>query len=598
MEFKYIAILVCLILLAFSLFKEFKRTDKSRLIWRILASVLAIGCFALLIIPIKYETHLQQRANEIFLLTDGTNPDSVSKIKGKKYILSSANATELKSSKAKSIENLSYFLKANTTIKKLNIYGYGLTDSELKSSKGYEISFHPSANPTGIISANWQPKIKATKSFLVQGIFQNAGKKPVKLILKGLGSTIDSVNINAQSTSPFSFKNKPKQTGKAIYQLIALQEGDTIAKEPVPFIVEEQPPMKVLILASFPDFEYKFLKKWLYDNQYPLAFRSQISKNKYSTDFLNMDSLNLNRINSTTLKRFDVLIIDEEELAAINTEERSSIDNAASNGMGLFIRISTVKPTTTLSAKFSRYETPALKEKTLSLNIKDENSKLTKLPIEQNLFLKAGTNDQPLITDNTNKILVNSRISGAGKIIISSLSATYNWLLSGKKADYTDYWSTLLSKIARKKLELQSLRIIPQFPVVNQKIRFIADLSEENKIPSIKIDDVKLSPRQNMELPFQWDAISWPQKEGWNNLSVNQLNQSFYVYQRNDWQSLKNQAKIESREQFLKNSVDVSDKNAKTNQIIYNEVSKWYFFAGFLLSAAFLWYESRIIKDK
>ena len=598
MEFKYIAILVCLILLAFCLFKEITRADKSRLFWRILASVIAVAYFTLLIVPIKYETHLQQNANEIVLLTNGTNPDSISKIKGKKYILGSANTAELKNIKAVPVADLSYFLKANPTFQKLNIYGYGLTDSELKDAAGHEISFHPSAKSTGIISVNWQAKLKATNDLLVQGTYQNAGNKSVKLLLKGLGFSIDSLIINPQSTVPFSFKNKPKQNGKAVYQLITLQGNDTISKEPVPFLVEDQTPMKVLILASFPDFEYKFLKKWLFDNQYPLAFRSQISKNKYSSDFLNMDSLSLNRVNSAALKRFDVLIIDEEELASISVEERASIDQAVNNGMGLLIRISNAKSATALSGRISRYETPAPKEKTLSLNIKNEDFKLTKLPFEQTLFLKASITDQPLITDNTNKILVSSRINGSGKIIISSLSATYNWLLSGNKADYASYWASLISKTARKRAEIQTVEIIPQFPVLNQKIRFIADFKEGGKTPSIMINDIKLSPRQNIELPFQWDAVSWPQNEGWNDLYINQVNQSFYVYKKEDWQLLKNQAKTDLMQQFIENTSRRNNKIAITDQIIQNEISKWWFFAGFLLAASFLWHESRIVKGK
>ena len=598
MEFKYIAILVCLILLAFSLFKEITRTDKSRLVWRILATAIAIACFALLIVPIKYETRLQQNANEIVLLTNGTNPDSISKIKGKKYILSSANTAELKNIKAIPVADLSYFLKANPTFHKLNVYGYGLTESELNDASGHEITFHPSAKSTGIIWVNWQGKLKATSDFRVQGTYQNPGNKSVKLLLKGLGSSIDSIIIKPQSTLPFSFKNKPKQIGKAVYQLISLQGNDTISKEPVPFLVEEQTPLKVLILASFPDFEYKFLKKWLFDNQYPLAFRSQISKNKYSSDFLNMDSLSLKRINSAALKRFDVLIIDEEELASISAEERSSIDQAVNNGMGLFIRISNAKSATPLSGRFSRYETPAPKEKTLSLSIKDEDFKLTKLPLEQTLFLKASATDQPLITDNTNKILVNSRINGSGKIIISSLSATYNWLLSGNQRDYASYWASLLSKTTRKKAEIQTVEIMPQFPLVNQKVRFIADFKEGGKTPTIMINDIRLSPRQNIELPFQWDAVSWPQNEGWNNLYINQINQSFYVYKKEDWQLLQNQAKTVLMQQFIKNNSRTDDKLAIKDQIIQNEISKWWFFAGFLLAASFLWYESRLLKGK
>ncbi|GAA4198801.1 hypothetical protein GCM10022289_08120 [Pedobacter jeongneungensis] len=592
MEFKYIAILVALLLLGFLLFKEIKRLNKARLFWRILANIIAIACFVLLIIPIKYETHLHQRADEIILLTQGTHPDSVASLKGKKYALSSI---DLKNIKATSIPDLSYFLKTNPNIRKLNIYGYGLNAVELEKLKGYQVKFHPSANPNGIIAAYWQEKLKATDVLAVQGHYQNTSKQTIKLLLKGLGKTVDSTTIEGKSNKTFSFKTTPKQSGKAIYQLIALQKNDTLSKEPIPIQVGDQPAMKVLILASFPDFEYKFLKNWLYENQYPLAFRSQISKNKFASDFLNIDSVNLNQINALTLKKFDILIIDEDELAAINPNERASINVAVNSGMGLFIRVSGQKALTTLSGRFNRFESPVLKDKPLNLSLTEDHFKFKPLPIEQALFLKSGDHDQSIITDAGGKTLVNSSISGAGKIMVSTLSSTYNWLLSGQKTDYATYWSKLLSSAAKKRNEILSVNILPQFPTVNQKTRIITDLATSGKMPTLKIDDFALSPRQNMELPFQWDAFYWPQQAGWTNLQVNQSIQSVYIYEKTDWQTLKNQQTLKDTRQFIKNLGATENRPQLTDSIIEEEVSTWWFFAGFLLAAAFLWYEARIL---
>jgi hypothetical protein len=592
MEFKYIAILVGLVLLAFLLYKELNRTNRTRLIWRILANIVAAGCFILLIIPIRYETHVKQNPEEIILLTDGTNPDSVENLKGKKYAFPSVN---LKNTKATTINDLSYFLKSNPNIRKLNIYGYGLNATELEQLKEYQITFHPSANPGGIISANWPAKLKTSEPLQVQGTYQNSGSEMVKLLFKGLGKAVDSIAIEAKSNKSFSFKTNPKQTGKAIYELIALQKKDTLTKEPIPVQVSDQLPMKVLILASFPDFEYKFLKNWLYENQYPLAFRSRISKNKYASDFLNIDGFNLNQINSSSLKKFDILIIDEEELAAISPNERSSIALAVNNGMGLLIRVANTKALTTLSGKFDRFESPVLKGKPLNLIVIEDHHKFNPLPLEQAVFLKSNQTDQPIISDASGKTVVNSSISGYGKVLVSTLSATYNWLLSGQKTDYATYWSKLLANAARKRNDIQSVNIIPQFPVIHQKTRIIADLAASDKIPVLKMDSILLSPRQNMELPFQWDALYWPQKSGWTNLEVNQTIEPVYVYKKTDWEALKNQQKLDGTHQFIKNLNTTEAKNKLIDTILEEEVSLWWFFAGFLLAAGFLWYESRIL---
>jgi hypothetical protein len=592
MEFKYIAILTGLLLMAFLIYKEVRRANQARLAWRILASILAVVCFVLLIVPIKYETHVQQNADEVILLTQGTNLDSVAKLKGKKYALPSV---DLKNTRVITIPNLSYFLKSNPNIQKLKIYGYGLSAAELEDLKGYQIVFHPSTNPSGIISANWPAKLKTSESLQVQGTYQNSGSETVKLLLKGLGKTVDSISIEAKSNKSFSFKTNPKQTGKAVYELIALQKKDTLAKEPVPVQVGDQAPMKVLILASFPDFEYKFLKNWLYENQYPLAFRSQISKNKYASDFLNMDGFNLSQINSTSLKKFDILIIDEEELTAISPIERTSIDLAVKNGMGLLIRVTNVKASSTLSGRFSRFESPALKGKPLNLTLAEDHFKFNPLPLEQALFLKANQSDKPLIVDASGKTVVNSSISGYGKVLVSTLSSTYNWLLSGQKTDYTTYWFKLLANAARKRNEILAVNISPQFPVVNQKIRVVTDLAESDKLPILKIDNIQLSPRQNMELPFQWDALYWPQRAGWINLQINQTIEPIYIYPKTDWQALKNQQILNDTQEFIKNQNLTETKSNIIDTVIEEEVSIWWVFIGFLFASAFLWYESRIL---
>lgn len=592
MEFKYIAIILSFILLSFLLYKEISRADKARLIWRLIASVMAVTCFALLIVPVKYRIPSSQNINEITLLTKGTNPDSVAKISGTKYSL----AFTIKGVKTNLIQDLPYFLATHPAINKLNIYGYGLSDQDLKGLAGYEIQFHPAEKPGGIISANWQQTIKSTEQLHVQGMYQNSSSESVKLLLKGLGNSIDSVSVAPNSSKPFSFNTQPKQIGKAVYELISLQNNDTLAKEPLPLIVTEKGKMKVLILSSYPDFEYKFLKKWLFDNHYPLAFRTRISKDKYSSDFLNTDSLNINRITASSLKKFDVLVMDEGELAAIAPEERTAINDAVSGGMGFFMRISDLKPASAFSGRYGRYELPASKDKQLSLSLKDEDYKFGKLPLEQTLFLKTTLNDKPLVVDGSGKTLVSSTLQGAGKMLITSITSTFNWLLSGKTADYTRYWSAVLSAAARKKHEDQSVQILPQFPSIYGKTEFIVDLAESGKAPQLKVNGVKLAPGQNIELPFEWQASFWPETSGWNDLSVNQSAQPFFIYKNTDWLALKNQQTIISTSQLSNKANHHTTKTSLTNNFSEKEVSIWWFLSGFILASAFLWYESRILS--
>ncbi|RZK37522.1 MAG: hypothetical protein EOO90_25000 [Pedobacter sp.] len=591
MEFYLIVILICVAFAVFLTFKEFKRSDKSRLAWRWVASILMVVFFALLIIPIGYSVKKKEPAGVLNLLTVGTDLDTIAAIKETKYDLDSALFPARKNQKINHITDLAYYLKEHPTVKKVNVYGYGLSENELKTLKDKQVFFHPAALPSGIISASWPKKLKASESLKVEGIYHNPTNETVKIKLYGMGTGLDSVNVKANSQFNFSLINQPKQIGKAIFKLIALQGNDTLSVEPVPFEVENKQPINVLILASFPDFEYKFLKKWLYENQYAVALRSQISKNKYSTDFLNMKTVNVNQLNQALLKNMDLVIIDEEELTGVAAADRISIYNAVDNGMGLLIRVANSK-----SENSTPYEVLSNIEKPLSLRSSD-NIRFSNLSYKQTLFLKSTANNQPLITDETGRIVVNSRLSGMGKILTTTFSSTYQWQLAGKQFDYSNFWSLLFAKSLRKKIESESFTFVPQFPSVDEKTKLMLSLAD-NKVPAIFIDSINVSPRQNMEFPSEWDGFYWPKNFGWQRLSVNKKIENIYFYKKSDWKDAKNFIKLENTRNFVANQVSQMMIDDEIEYLTTETVNKWWFFMGFLLTISFLWYEKRFLANK
>ncbi|MCY1531231.1 hypothetical protein D9M68_664510 [compost metagenome] len=97
-----------------------------------------------------------------------------------------------------------------------------------------------------------------------------------------------------------------------------------------------------------------------------------------------------------------------------------------------------------------------------------------------------------------------------------------------------------------------------------------------------------------MELPFEWDATFWPSKSGWQAFKLADETIPFYVYEPSDWQSLKQSELLAVNEQF-KQAKQLD--NSKLEESTYRrEISKWWFFMLFLLSASFLWFEQRILS--
>ncbi|MES2653762.1 MAG: hypothetical protein V4663_18640 [Bacteroidota bacterium] len=530
MEINYSIALLCLGFLAFLLFKEVKRSDKARLFGRILACVLMVTSFALFIIPITYSTKKVEPANELTLLTEGTSVDTI---------------LALKSAKTSHLANLTYHLKAHPEIKKINVYGYGLSDTELKMLKGYELSFHPSASPSGTISIGWPKKLNVSEQLIVQGVYHNSLNKAIKLKLFGFGTPLDSIAIKANTKVNFSFSTQPKQIGKAVFNLIALQNKDTLSAEPVPFEVLPKLPIRLLILATSPDFEYKFLKNWLFENQYTVAFRSRISKDKYSTEFLNRKPINLNQLNQTLLKEIDLAIVDEEELTP-------EIVRAVTAGMGLIVRAKAIKK---------------------------------------------NTDHQPLLTDKTGKVSVDRRLNGMGKIVTTTVSSTYEWQLAGKQGDYGRFWSLLFTKALRKKTDTNTYSIESKWPTVGEKTRLTIS-GVDTKVPVIWVDSATIAPRQNMELPFIWDGFFWPKTSGWITLSINQRIENVYTYETKDWKSVKNFDKLRATANFVVKGLNKGLKIEKVEYQSTEQVNKVWFFLIFLIAISFLWYEQRFLAFK
>src|ERR1700743_1838936 len=73
-------IIICCLLALFTLWLEYRRADRSRLVWRITATLVAVAALAGIILPIIYSSRVKATGdNEAALLTENYNVDSISK---------------------------------------------------------------------------------------------------------------------------------------------------------------------------------------------------------------------------------------------------------------------------------------------------------------------------------------------------------------------------------------------------------------------------------------------------------------------------------------------------------------------------------------
>ncbi|MDB5111945.1 MAG: hypothetical protein JWR67_3059 [Mucilaginibacter sp.] len=583
-------IIICLLLLTFTIWLEYRRDNRSRLAWRIIAILIAVAALACIALPITYQGKAKiSKDTDAVLLTEDYDTDSIST--GYKIIFTIDKEIKRAYPKATLLTGIQDIPTAYPNVKQLHIVGYGLEKAELQQIN-IPVTYTPPAAPQNILAANWQQNLKAGDLLQVQGKFNNTSSKTVKLILRGLNTSLDSLNIPTGKITDFELTTTPKITGRAAYTLLALIGKDTIEKENIPVAVEPAKPVKVLMLSASPDFESKFLKNWLSQNGYVIAARATITKDKISQDFVNMEKQSLAQLSPALLNKFDVVVGDLSTLKALSAPESAALKQQVQNGLGIIIRAdSSGKETSWLQNDF---RVSTVSSKTLSVPLLLQGQKRKTLPINiEPSYISDRNNIQNLVFDPQNHILASSTLSGEGKLVFTTLHTTYTWVLAGSGKDYTALWSLLISKAARKTQPVSNWTTESAIAAVDEPV--ILQLQSSTAPGKLIMNHSIVGAEQNPFIAYEWNATYWPQNSGWQ-ITKNGAGAPswWYSYQKNSWAGIKNFKKITETKNYLDNVSKFQTVTKQIQQSASIEVPKMYFYLLLLASCTFLWVERKL----
>ncbi len=590
----YPYIIAIILLTLFLIYFEIKRTNKKRLIIRILAVTIAAASLLFLIVPVKYSEEIAADLKVINFLTPGVQAEDLTT---EIYFTSDSSMLKmLEKSRVTYIPDLLYYLETHPEVTGVKVYGYGLPKAVLNNLEGRTISFHPSALPDGILSCSWPRAIPASEILRVQGTYNNTGNVPVKLSLLGLGTVQDSVMVPAKKQMIFTLSCQPRQTGRAVYQLLTSKDDKKTSSEEIPFEVTELPKPRILVLASFPDFENKFLRNWLFENNYPAFFRTRVSKDKFSTEQINLEGTENTNITASALKKYDLLIADDEELANLGSLS-PALHREIRAGLGLLIRLNDAKPLSEFSKAF-RISGTADSISTAVVPVLSENTqRLKALPMTQQVYMDGNTGQLSLVKEPKGKVLVSSALNGKGRITATSLSATFNWVLNAANSDYAAYWSQLIKHTSKRFADEFHWTTTPVLPSVSEQVRINFQGPTATALAALTVNDRGLSVQQHLVLPFYWQGAFRADRKGWNDFTTFNIDkQALYIYDTAAWRSLKAAELININTRFQDRHVAASEKEEKSVTELEKHLPKWIFVAFFLLSMAFLWFETKILQ--
>lgn len=600
MFWNLIVIALCLLLFFFLIWKEIKRSDKSWLAARIVASVFAvISLFCLAISVTINQKQKTGNSKVAILLTEGFNNDSVQRI-----VSANRDAKIFTTNKAIKAFNATYitdvtlFTDTDNT-KALHIFGYGLDENDLTLLKNTPVIFHPAVIKNSIIAIDWIQKLSPGEPLIVRGSFNNATSSPAKIILTGLNVNLDSVIIKANQISYFQLTATPIHLDKAVYSVTVLSGKDTLENEPIPVEVKTPQPLSILLLAASPDFENKFLKNWLAKNEYKFAVRTKISKNKYDKEYVNISSVSPDRITPSLLEKFDVVIADASELSALPAIDLATIGSyVESKGLGLIVKANSASNSSAFYSKsFPLNETRDSIQHIIKLNLSDTGHTTSPLKIEQPIYIHDVAGTQPLVKDQQMRIVVNSKMYGLGKVILTTITNTYSWQLAGNNNAYNSYWSWLLEKAAKKIPFHEVWNISPVLPQKNEEIHLKLQTVKAN-IPQVQMGEDIAYMEQNYNLPYEWNATYWPTNTGWQPLIDDEgLTYWWYVYHNKDWKGIKALDRINATKKYAGDHIYKPSKASITSTKTIIEIPKIYFFVIFIICSGFLWFEKKL-KEK
>jgi hypothetical protein len=587
MSWTITVLIICCLVAAFAVWKEYGRANRSHLLLRISASLLAVGAFACIALPISYSKNvIGQDNHSAILLTAGFERDSLANYKSNE-LFTNDNAIAKTYSQAKLIR-LDELKTDSPAITQLHLFGYGLNADELKELNHLPVIFHPASAPKGITAVNWNQRLKAGEALRVQGKYKNDRSQPVKLVLKGLNTQLDTLTIPAKSNKDFELTAVPKNGGKSVYHLQTIAGADTLTNESLPIEIDAIQPLQILILSASPDFETKFLKNWLSENGFSVAVRSAISKDKFSSEYVNMQPLKLDHLSPALLDKFDLVIGD---LSVLKSEGTLLKEQVIQKGSGVIIRNDSLSKTGSwLQNDFPLERSNTANQPQVALIIKGKTGKSVPLKIDP-VFIRLQNGTQPLVNDVQGRLLVNSALAGSGRLTFTTVNNTFNWMLAGDKDDYADFWSLLISKTARKGIVTGNW-LASTLPTVDQPLQF--QLETSLAPGQISMEHSVAAPVQNPLIPFEWDNTYWPTAAGWHSIRQNNGQPAWcYVYDKDEWQGVKAFEKITKTRRYAKTNAVGTTVTKQIHEKMRIDVPKIYFYLVLLVACSFLWVEGK-----
>jgi hypothetical protein len=342
--------------------------------------------------------------------------------------------------------------------RRIRVLGDGLTARDRDAAHGLTVDFTPGKSRPGLTSLT--PPVRIAPGMRFQAGGQVAGLPgAVVELIDPAGRVTDTQP--ADGDGRFIVSGTARAAGLVTFTLrIKDLSGRVVEQSDLPVRIEAESAPRLLILAGAPGPEVKYLRRWATDAGF--AVNTQMS----AGGGIQLGDPAIG-INGATLRQFDVAVIDDRRWAG----EREAVLAAVRDGMGLVLRTSgpldgggraawrTLGFSLTGPDTLSPVALPPVADQSIArtrsgIGSADAPADLDTgeavIPELSRLAALPGGGDAiPLIRDAGGATLSAWRAMGLGRVAVFTGVDSYGLTLTGHAALYGDWWSGMLSAVAR-----------------------------------------------------------------------------------------------------------------------------------------------------
>ena len=599
--------IVCLltIFLIALIYIETRRKNKSFFASRILALIfitLALAGMSLKPVVLKPTS-----AEKAFLITNGSSSalvDSLTKVYKPDEIVDLRNdGNAIKDP----FKNLVQFRKLLDDYQSWIVTGRSEDDNLNQFLKGKDVLYYPDGFKNGIQQINFQSKGISGSNWELNAIYFNKDSSITKIYLEASGQIRDSIEINKAGFQDFTLKMKiTESAGRYLFNLI-IKNGNNleISKYQLPVIVEGQKQRKYLLLAGFPNFEWKYLKDYLSDRGDIVFYRSQISRDKYQTEVLNTTEAANVLMNKEFLDDFDLIILDNSAWENLNNRERNLLQQLTKEA-GTSLLLSTQGQTLPQQEFFIDFQPDLNPYRNKSVVFGNTEINVVVELDDLQTTISKNQNLHDLLNSEDGNILAAYAFNGYGKQAVSIIPALYPFILKGEADKFNRVYQYLIEQTQKQTFKDKYWSMDGIYPIVSKeavqlKLKTIESDIDNQSIEALVIspkgDTTSLSPLQDYQISEDYNYSFWSANSGWYQVVLHQdslVKDWFYVDSDTAWQSLETATQIGKNSFEFAQMID-SGINFNSSETFNSwRIPVWYFFIILLLGLSFLWLISKL----